>query len=96
MDRRNHVPNQLQIDHRDGDAVDLARPGNCHRHVRLGALVQRHRAVPDVMQAGADHGGIVRTIYAAVGNIGVDPRQTQPFDALAIDERDLDDRRHLP
>jgi hypothetical protein len=96
MDRRDHVPDQLEIDLRDGDAVDLARTGNCHGHVRLGTFVQCHRAVPGVIRAGADDGGIARAINAAVDNVGVDPRDLQPFDALVIDQRDRDDRRHLP
>ena len=39
---------------------------------------------------------MARAIDAAIDNVGVDPRDLQPFDALAIDQRDRDDRRHLP
>jgi hypothetical protein len=95
MDRRDHVPNQLQIDHRDGDAIGGARSGHGNRHVGLGTLVQRHRAIPDPIRTGAEHGGIVRPINAAIDDIRVDTRYVQPLDAIAVDEHDLNHRRHL-
>ena len=96
MDRRDHIPDQLEIDHRDGDAVDLARAGDGHRHMRLGALVQCHRAEPDLAGTGTHHSGIVGTIDTAVDDVGVYPRDMQPFDTLAVDECDIDDGRYLP
>src|SRR5919197_6672847 len=65
-DRRDHVPDKVEIDFRDGDAVHLTCTGNGDRHMRLGALVQCYRAVPDTIGAGADHGGIVHAVDAAV------------------------------
>ncbi len=95
MDHLDHVPDQLEIDDGNRHAVDLARPGDGDGHMRLGALVQRHRAIPDAVRPGAEHRRIVAAVGAAVDDIGIDPRDVQPLDALAVHERDLDDRGHL-
>jgi hypothetical protein len=58
--------------------------------------MQCHRPVPDMIGAGPDHGRILGTIDAAVDDVGLDPRDMQTLGLPAIDEDDLDDRRHLP
>ena len=96
MDRRDHIPDQFQIDHGNCDPVAGPCAGHGNGHVGLGTFVQRHRAVPDPVRTRAEHGGVVRPIDAAVHHIRIDAGNAQPLDAGAVDERDLDDRRHLP
>ena len=71
MDRRDHVPNQLQIDHRNGNAVAGARAGDRNGHVRLGTFVQGQRAVPDTARARTEHRGVIGTINAAVHHVRI-------------------------
>ena len=96
MDHRDYIPNQLQIDLGDSDPVTGPCAGYGNGHVGLRTLVQCYWTVPDPARTRAKHGGVVRTINAAVHHIRIEARDVQPLDAGAVDEHDLDDRRHLP
>ena len=38
MDRRDHIPDQLEIDHSNCHAIAVPSPGYCNRHVRFGPI----------------------------------------------------------
>jgi hypothetical protein len=85
MNRRDHVPDQFQVDLGNGDAGAGSRASDGNSHERLGATVQRQRAEPDVRRARPDDCRIRGVVDPAHRDVGIGARNMQALNPFAVD-----------
>ena len=95
LQRRDDVPDQLQIDLGDSDAGVAAVARHCQCHIRLGFLAEIDRAEPDAVCLGFDEGRALREIRLAADRVHRQARHFELLLALAVELREFGDRRHL-
>ena len=91
LDRRNHIPNQLEIDFGDNRADRWSITDNRNRQVWFGASMVAYIAKPDLCRAGADYCGISGSVCAAFNSIEADPRDIEALQAAIVEECQTDD-----
>ena len=96
MDRRDHVPDQLEVDHRDRDAIGLARarrrPPSCAARSPRTRSPGHTRCGPSGRRSPPGR----RRDRCRCSTISGSTRETCSRSiARAVDQRHLDDRRHL-
>ncbi len=96
LNRRNHVPNKLEVDLCDDSSDRGSVANNCNCQVWLGASVVGHVAEPGPGRAGANHGWVGGPVRATVNSIEPDTRDIKTLQAPMIEKCESNDRGRLP
>ena len=95
LDARNHVPDELEVDLGDADAVLAPRPGQRDRHIRLGLAAEIDRTVIDLVRHGLGEFRLVRVVDAAADHVHGEPRDFELLVTGGVDLRQLGNGGHL-
>ena len=95
LDARHDVPDELEIDLRDGDRSLVARTDR-YRHIRLGLLAEIHRTEPRLPTPGLAKRRLVRAILAGIDAVHPQPRDRDLLASFGIELRDVRHFRRLP
>ena len=96
LDLRHHVPDELEVHLRRGDAPALPALGDGDRHVGLGLLAEVHRAPVQPAGAGLREARIGREIGLAAEHVHGEAGDAHLLPPGGIDVADLGDGGHLP